>query len=684
MSPRRRGSGARTSTHKLRRLNIALAGEAAHQGRTPQPGVPAGPRNSANVTPPSHSGGTSGELTLPHYTPKTPTGAPYDPNEPGHSEQDFANAFPRKPHVESRGVVGDVLQAVNALTSPIGERSPEQTREAAGHLGVEVPKEELSKPQEAAAIDHLAHSFGSVLARLATGVKAPPVELPKGLTARPRSVDVASRTPSTKAQAPNPDPLGKKTLGKATAAELRKAAKEGTLKVSERGILSTPQNRQARQQLVGAHQHYVATNSLEGPLTPSQKRIAQLVSRYTGGILKPRTIATQELQEMSGEAARQRDAEGNFNTLNIGYFDSGPGGLTKDPVWSNPKTAAKATAEFFQGKRFDPSPEIAAILQQAKGRSVAEQLQIIGNSGWATSNYGPDLAATSKLVSEGHDPQAAIQLQAAKKNAKAHGINPTPWNGDVTGGDREYVYVRADAKGMVDWLESATGLQEGSPRQVAMAARLGLGPSEPWCANLVGNGLLRRGFSPDEIPSNPNATSSFEEWGREGRYATDVGTDLAKAKPGDVLTFSGAHTATYVGNGEMISGNFSDEVERTPVSAGPAPLSMIIRPKYKGGKVKIKAGSVVGSSSGSAFGSSESGIAPGSAPGLVGGSAAGQSAIAEGAGVSSRGVVVPAVLMEAIEEAMPRPAPAVAEAAPAESTTPEEALQQLIDQRRIR
>jgi len=50
-----------------------------HEGRLPQPGVPAGPRNSPR--PSRHSGGTSGDLSVPGYKPKTPV-VPYNPSAP--------------------------------------------------------------------------------------------------------------------------------------------------------------------------------------------------------------------------------------------------------------------------------------------------------------------------------------------------------------------------------------------------------------------------------------------------------------------------------------------------------------------------------------------------------------------------------------------------------------------------
>src|ERR1043166_4230974 len=63
---------------------------------------PAATKAAATTPPPSHSGGTSGELTIPGYTPQTPTGAPYSPSEPGHSAEDFASAFAAKERHEAK------------------------------------------------------------------------------------------------------------------------------------------------------------------------------------------------------------------------------------------------------------------------------------------------------------------------------------------------------------------------------------------------------------------------------------------------------------------------------------------------------------------------------------------------------------------------------------------------------
>jgi hypothetical protein len=198
-------------------------------------------------------------------------------------------------------------------------------------------------------------------------------------------------------------------------------AKPVTVSTHQRALPTKAEKQEAIKAVRQARKVVAKTTGVTGPLTPSQKVMAKQIARETG--LKPRTIATQELQEESGEAAQQREAEGNYNALNIGYFDSGPGALTQGSEWSNPHTAAKATSEFFKGQKYGPSEGIRNILPAAKGKSVPEQLNVIGNSGWATSDYATNLAATSALVGEKHNPKAVARLKAAVKEAKELGLN---------------------------------------------------------------------------------------------------------------------------------------------------------------------------------------------------------------------------------------------------------------------
>ncbi len=186
-------------------------------------------------------------------------------------------------------------------------------------------------------------------------------------------------------------------------------------------------------------------------------------------------------------------------------------------------------------------------------------------------------------VQEGAEKYEGIWNKAAKRapNLGREGKGTTQGKiSDVV--DEEpatrMIKVRADAKGMVKWAEHFEGVTEGSKKHAQWSARFSLPTTEPWCANFISNGLVRRGIT--DLPSNPNYVPSYEEeW---SQYAVDGGLD--RAKPGDILTFSGRHIGLYVGNGEMISGNSSDRVQRTGVDSD---LSMVLRPPYQGGTVKV-------------------------------------------------------------------------------------------------
>jgi hypothetical protein len=193
----------------------------------------------------------------------------------------------------------------------------------------------------------------------------------------------------------------------------------------------------------------------------------------------------------------------------------------------------------------------------------------------------PEAAAILKAFERGGlKPGEQRKLAVTKAKAQKLGLKVGQRTPDLGLDPKtKTVKVRADAKGMVKWAESVEGETEGSAKTVRWGAEFGLNPvSQPWCANFVSNGLARRGIT--NLPSNPNYVPSYEsEW---AEYAVPGG--LAKAKPGDLVTFSGAHIGIFVGNGEMISGNSSDAVSRTPVGEP----SMVIRPPYKGGFVKVK------------------------------------------------------------------------------------------------
>jgi hypothetical protein len=123
-------------------------------------------------------------------------------------------------------------------------------------------------------------------------------------------------------------------------------------------------------------------------LTSDQRTFASTLAAKTG--LNPGVVSAWLLAEESGGAAQSRQAEGNNDWLNIGYTGSGTYGAS-DSVWSDPTSAADATAEWLQGKDSIPgygtaSSGVQAILNNV-GQSPATQIQALQDSGWAGSGY---------------------------------------------------------------------------------------------------------------------------------------------------------------------------------------------------------------------------------------------------------------------------------------------------------
>jgi len=128
-------------------------------------------------------------------------------------------------------------------------------------------------------------------------------------------------------------------------------------------------------------------------LTSDQRTFASRLAADTG--LDPGVVSAWLLAEESGGAAVSRQSAGNNDWLNIGYTDSGTYG-SSDSIWSDPTTAADATAGWLKGQDTIPgygtaSGGIQAILQTA-GQSPSAQISALQSSGWASSGY-PDLPA---------------------------------------------------------------------------------------------------------------------------------------------------------------------------------------------------------------------------------------------------------------------------------------------------
>jgi hypothetical protein len=136
----------------------------------------------------------------------------------------------------------------------------------------------------------------------------------------------------------------------------------------------------------------------QSQLTSAQQQFASRLAVQTG--LDPSVVSAWLLAEESGGAAQSRQAQNNNDWLNIGYTDSGTYG-SADSIWSNPITAADATAGWLKGQNTIPgygtaSSGIQAILSTA-GQPAAAQIAALQHSGWASSGY-PSLPSLYQQV----------------------------------------------------------------------------------------------------------------------------------------------------------------------------------------------------------------------------------------------------------------------------------------------
>jgi cell wall-associated NlpC family hydrolase len=491
--------------------------------------------------------------------------------------------------------VGDILGALESLTAPILQpgHSVTQTARAALNLGVE-PR---TAPQPASAStqaseETLAKVVGSALGHLVSGTQAPKIAAPKPEGGR--AVDVSQRTGAAKK---NPaDPLGRKTLGKVTAAQLAKAAKEGHLKISKHGIISTPEGRRVLANLVAAHAAVAASggNSVEDRV--GRYLVSHGLDRVGASGVIGNAVQESSLDPEAKEAGTHNGGLWGFTAHPNSLSDLERFAAARDQDWRDPKTQTAFLLEHV-------SPETIAALNHATSPEQAAEIfqNEFEHPAPATENQ-PRREEGAQTAFSGNwgkpDHEALINLRMAQRVAVKAGINPVPWNGDVAGGNGQYVYIRADGKGAVDWAQSAVGTQQGSARQLHWA-QITHGPEDPWCAEFAGAAMLRQGLS---IPEDAPYAGSYLNW----KDGTNIGTDLSKLKPGDLVVFGpqggrAEHVGIYKGDGAMISGNWSDEVAESSVleEAQGAGLQGIVRPNYKGGKIKVKAGQLPGSSVGS-------------------------------------------------------------------------------------
>ena len=149
-------------------------------------------------------------------------------------------------------------------------------------------------------------------------------------------------------------------------------------------------------------------------------------------------------------------------------------------------------------------------------------------------------------------------------------------------------FIKGSAGRTIAWLKNNVGTQQGSSKELKWASDTG-GAVDPWCATFVSAAMQAQGLP---LPANPSYSNSFAEGWAGGDI---VGHSLADALPGDILIFNPTggpttdHVGIYIGGGQFISGNWSDEVAQASVSAEGG-LQTVVRPHYKSAAASITKG----------------------------------------------------------------------------------------------
>jgi hypothetical protein len=402
---------------------------------------------------------------------------------------------------------------------------------------------------------------------------------------------------------------GRKPVGKPRVGETIRAAKTDQVR-REGKRFTTPEVRQTRRKVRRAKREVrkaraQARSGIEGPLTEGQKKFVREFTKRTG--INPRVAGAWVLSEMSGSYATGREADGNHNWLNIAYFDSGPGSITKDAVWSDPTSAAKASADFLKGKRFGASQGIQNILPQARGASDERQIQAIAGSGWASSGYegGNSLRGTRDLVSfTPPSPGAKRRLERAKsranrisgkaeslglqgvqgegpnKIAKAGkprfvnyskggvGTSSTEWLAP-TGGNEVLKFQRPLAEALI-----ALAKASGEPIQVNSAYRSNEEQAELYAAYLNGTGNLAA--PPGQSNHNHGSAVDVNLTARQRELAPQFGLGFPVAGEDWHMELVGDAASQIVstgGGGSYSSGGGGSSSGGTTTSGGATPAS---------------------------------------------------------------------------------------------------------------
>lgn len=337
-------------------------------------------------------------------------------------------------------------------------------------------------------------------------------------------------------------------------------------------------------------------------LNPRQAAFTSALAKITG--LNPKTIAAWSLAEESGSAAAQRAAQNNNNWLNVGYFDSGAGGLTKDKTWSDPTTAAQATAQFLQGKKWGAAQGIQDILKTV-GKGPAAQLQAIAASPWASSHYGggKSLQGTFKAVSGETLPLPDGSQSTVVDPASTQTLPAAPSLRPITPVGPGAI---STPQGLTGGL-TAGSFMEAALQTLGVKRHSGVLASEMRNPTLVAQPVVSKLPLPDGTPSTvtkpamPTDTTGFVPgggWGGSKNLATDLakigeklGLKVTSEKRATKLSASGIPSDHWTGSKnsyayDLSNGTTTPQEDRS-ASAIAAALGV---PNWKGGVLNVTKG----------------------------------------------------------------------------------------------
>jgi hypothetical protein len=276
---------------------------------------------------------------------------------------------------------------------------------------------------------------------------------------------------------------------------------------------------------------YAPGGEVQGDFTNAQKEYIDTLSRETG--LRPEAVGAWVLGESGGKSSGlpDWDASGYYNYLNIGpWMDA--------PEFSDPHSAAHATAEFLKGNQWGAGANIPSIIPNSKGKTAAQQLSVIEQSGWSATGYGtaegagtlPGLLNQIKVTPE--NPGDVRKLKAARAQVvQAIGKGPTKL---LEAGGELVSYRGGGSEGPVRVTSAKDELQAGAivkaSKEQAKYFNLVDGNERPWFDPVLMDRLVKLAKASGEpIQLNSGFRTLAEQ---EAAYADYQAGGATAAVPG--------------------------------------------------------------------------------------------------------------------------------------------------------